>query len=146
VLKPGGVFICSTPNISYTFHPAFHLHEFSADEYFNVIQEHIGDHERFGQYFRRIDRLRDLYLRKLLPGEVSGLIRFVAYVVRSAFGADASSRVVLGLHRDAIAQNLSVDIAGWLDATVNREEDSVYGVVPYHGEKMCRIMIVVARL
>ena len=63
VLKPGGIFIGSTPNISYTAHPWYHVKEYRPEEYFSLVQEVFGDVERRGQYFRRRDRLLDLVNR-----------------------------------------------------------------------------------
>lgn len=67
VLKPGGVFICSTPNIRYTSHPPYHLKEYSPEEYYELLTRHFPAAERAGQYFGAIDRLRDLLKWGLLP-------------------------------------------------------------------------------
>jgi ubiquinone/menaquinone biosynthesis C-methylase UbiE len=39
VLKPGGIFICSTPNVAYTAHPPFHAREYSPEEFYGVVEQ-----------------------------------------------------------------------------------------------------------
>ncbi len=145
VLKPGGLFICSTPNINYTFHPVFHLHEFTADEFFSLISNHFNGHEKYGQYFRMVDRFRDLYLRKLVPSKLNKLINLLENLLSKIISSERAKSIVLGKHVDAIKSNDSPDIGLWLSETMKRNMSSKYGVVDYRGEKMCRIMIVVAR-
>lgn len=60
VLKPNGIFICSTPNIKYTAHPLFHIKEFTPQEFYKLIEEEFVKVERYGQYFTRFDRIKDL--------------------------------------------------------------------------------------
>ena len=38
VLRPGGIFICSTPNVLYTSHPKYHLKEYRADELIRITK------------------------------------------------------------------------------------------------------------
>ena len=65
VLRPGGTFICSTPNRSYTSHPVYHVREYEPSEFFSLVEEHFSRVERFGQYMRRADRLCDIYTWKI---------------------------------------------------------------------------------
>ena len=50
VLKPNGIFVCSTPNVKYTQHPIYHIKEFYPDEFFRVIQKFFSEVECYGQY------------------------------------------------------------------------------------------------
>ena len=61
VLRPGGIFICSTPNIRYTAHPPFHIKEYKLEEFFKLVEAQFGATKRYGQYFRVSDRVRDLF-------------------------------------------------------------------------------------
>lgn len=63
VLRPSGVFICSTPNIRYTAHPPYHVKEYSPGEFYALVQHRFAQAERYGQYFKSVDRLSDLYRR-----------------------------------------------------------------------------------
>ena len=61
VLKPRGIFICSTPNIKYTQHPYFHVKEFYPEEFFSLLEKHFGNIERYGQYIGLITRINDVF-------------------------------------------------------------------------------------
>ena len=57
ILKPGGLFICSTPNKAY-FSPCgakalnpYHVHEFRREEFYGVVTEHFDESE---YYFQRV--------------------------------------------------------------------------------------------
>ena len=63
VLRPGGVFIGSTPNISYTAHPWYHVKEYEPEEYYSLVRDIFGNIECRGQYFRWRDRLLDIVNR-----------------------------------------------------------------------------------
>jgi len=76
VLKPGGIFICSTPNIRYTSHPPYHVKEYTPAEYFSLMKNHFPQVELAGQYFRFTDRVRDLMKWKVVP-KVAALVRMV---------------------------------------------------------------------
>ncbi len=66
ILKDDGIFICSTPNTKYTRHPAYHLHEFSPDEFFNLLDKNFREVEKYGQYISRFQRLNDLIRQKII--------------------------------------------------------------------------------
>ncbi len=42
VLRPGGRLLCSTPNIAYTAHPVFHVHEYRPAEFFALVETVFG--------------------------------------------------------------------------------------------------------
>ena len=65
VLKPGGVFICSTPNILYTAHPPYHLKEYTIDEFFALVQQVFPGAARYAQYFTQADYEADALHRQL---------------------------------------------------------------------------------
>jgi len=67
VLKPGGLFICSTPNISYTFHPPFHKKEYLPEEFYQLVGKYFSKVERYAQFFSYKDRLNDLSRLRLRP-------------------------------------------------------------------------------
>jgi len=93
VLKPGGVFICSTPNIKYTKHPKYHVHEFYPEEFWEVLEKNFRSVEKYGQYISYFQRLSDVVMLKtrifnivsrvlsLLPygNTIKGSIRKVIY-------------------------------------------------------------------
>jgi ubiquinone/menaquinone biosynthesis C-methylase UbiE len=60
VLRPGGTIVISTPNIRFTSHPPFHIKEYGIDEFFSLVEEFFPQVERYAQYFRPIDRVRDI--------------------------------------------------------------------------------------
>ena len=128
VLIPGGRLICSTPNIRYTAHPAFHLKEYEPGEFFALIGERFSDVRRFGQYFRLRDRARDLYTwylqRSVLRVADRSGVRPLWHRVRR------TSRSRAGNAGDAPQQALAADRA--------------HAVAALRGEQMLRIMVTVA--
>jgi ubiquinone/menaquinone biosynthesis C-methylase UbiE len=66
VLRPGGVLICSTPNIRYTVHPRYHLKEYEPEEFFALVESVFGDVERYAQYFTARDYLLTRARKNLL--------------------------------------------------------------------------------
>ncbi len=67
VLRPGGRLIASTPNVAYTAHPDFHLHEYRPAEFFGLVERVFGATERLGQYVRLDHRASDLYRWHVKP-------------------------------------------------------------------------------
>ncbi len=63
LLKPSGQFLCSTPNIEYSSHPPYHDKEYSPGEFFELLGNFFSDVERFCQYERRSDRIRETFNR-----------------------------------------------------------------------------------
>jgi len=64
VLKKGGIFICSTPNIKYTQHPPFHVHEFYPDEFYSLLENNFFKVEKYAQYITYTQRLNDIFRPK----------------------------------------------------------------------------------
>ncbi len=60
VLKKGGTFICSTPNIKYTEHPEYHVREFYPSEFFSLIEKNFGNVKKYAQYITRKQRILDV--------------------------------------------------------------------------------------
>jgi len=59
ILKVGGLFICSTPNIKYTRHPHYHIHEFYPDEFFSLLEKNFCECKKYAQYISPFIRLKD---------------------------------------------------------------------------------------
>jgi len=49
VLRPEGVFICSTPNKAYSLHPPYHRHEFYPEEFYTLIENYFPNTYRYYQ-------------------------------------------------------------------------------------------------
>lgn len=149
VLRPGGTLICSTPNIAYTVHPPYHVREYKPEEFYELVQKWFSRLDRYGQYFKAIDRIRDLYrwhvyprlTRNLYRGHVRWrLLRLMkemktlkGSIFPKSIGSEDSAKTngispVMGITR--ALQDTSLDF---------------YNVRPFHGSKLLRIMVVVAR-
>lgn len=131
VLRPGGLLLCSTPNIRYTFHPAFHLKEYRPEEFFTLVEGTFGAVERCGQYFRRRDRLRDRLMHQAWQPtadalDLAGLKQPLAALRNKARRAPARA-------------------TGQAPPGRNEAPDDRYRVQPYRGAAMIRIMVAVAR-
>jgi len=66
VLKPGGIFICSTPNALVSspdgkIENPYHVIEFSYEEFNNILQDHFSSIEVHGQH--DIDSLKELVFK-----------------------------------------------------------------------------------
>lgn len=132
VLKPGGLFICSTPNIAYTAHPWYHVKEYEPREFFSIVLNKFKKTEKYGQYFRRLDRLTD---RVTWFGSKSRLRKLLCRGPRIALSA---IRAIRRMGRNA-AQG-SAEKTGQ-DGPKDRD---YYGVHPYRGPSMLRIMVTVS--
>lgn len=73
VLKPGGLFICSTPNICYTVHPPYHVKEYYPEEFYQLLSKYFTDIERYTQYFRLSQRIIDLINWRIRPKVVKSI-------------------------------------------------------------------------
>ena len=65
LLKPNGWFICSTPNVRFTRslpdgvtpHNPFHVREYSAAEFSDILSKYFSKVELFGQEFARLQEV-----------------------------------------------------------------------------------------
>jgi len=64
VLKKDATFICSTPNIRYTAHPAYHVHEFHPEEFYSLCEDNFEKVEKYSQYITFSQRVNDIFLLK----------------------------------------------------------------------------------
>lgn len=132
VLKPGGRFICSTPNIGYTSHPPFHLKEYRPDEYFALIEDFFGKPEKHGQYFRLSDRLIDWLVFMKRPRQP---IFLPAYFPLKILG-----KLLHGARNRLTALRYAITVAG----SSPRAGDNPYCVTDYRGDRLLRIMVTVS--
>lgn len=128
VLRPGGTFICSTPNIAYTAHPPYHLKEYLPEEFFALLERGYGVVERFGQYFKPIDRAQDLYQWHVRAPLVDAAARI---------GIKETLKKIL---RGAPAARRAAEPERELGAAGSAD----YRVQSYRGPKWLRIMVAVA--
>jgi ubiquinone/menaquinone biosynthesis C-methylase UbiE len=136
VLRPGGTFICSTPNIAYSDHPPYHLKEYRPEEFFALLERGYGVVERFGQYFKPIDRTLDLYqwhVRAPLVDAAAriGIKETLKKILR---GAPAANGAAARAARRAAEPERELAVASPAD----------YRVQPCRGPKWLRIMVAVA--
>ncbi|MFX0142282.1 MAG: class I SAM-dependent methyltransferase [Candidatus Hodarchaeota archaeon] len=61
ILKIDGTCVISTPNIKYTFHPYYHVKEFEADEFFQLLRKNFIEIYQFGQYLNIKDRFLEVF-------------------------------------------------------------------------------------
>jgi len=76
VLKPDGIFICSTPNIKYTMHPEYHVHEFYPEEFWELLEKNFRKVEKYGQYISIFQRFKDIVGPKIdgIKSKIIGII------------------------------------------------------------------------
>lgn len=135
VLKPGGTFICSTPNVRYTVHPDYHLKEYEAVEFYELVRRRFIEVGRYAQYFKPSDRLRDVY-RWRLYGRIVSLLEKTRL----------KTTLKRLLQKSALKTENSIEGAGAdLDHILRSSPDADYDVRPLAGLDWLRIMVVVAR-
>lgn len=135
VLRPGGTLICSTPNVAWTAHPDYHVHEYEPEEFFALVERELGNVERHAQYFRPRDRIRDLLCWHVKP-----------HVLRAVdlFRARPLLRRLLG--REPVVEGAPPRPAGdRIRSVLDGPPDPTHRVRPCVGTDMLRIMIAVAR-
>jgi SAM-dependent methyltransferase len=143
VLRPGGLLLCSTPNIRYTSHPAMHIKEYRPDEFYTLLERHFEQVERLGQYICRRDWLKKAAMDNLWQPSYR-----VARRVMDVLGVGRRSNSA------AVAQGPPSPPAGPEDGTVSladdprvkrlvtrQEGDDFYAVGPLHGQRWLRIMV-----
>lgn len=139
VLRPQGLFICSTPNTRYTAHPRYHLKEYEPEEFFSLFEKYFIDVRHYGQYFKITDRLRDLFqwhlfstIIKLL--EIAHLKTWVKKLIYRKGEKIGNPFCNTGTY-DCSNLDTSLQIMG----------DNYYKVQPLRGIKWLRIMVAVGR-
>ncbi len=63
ILKHGGLFICSTPNVRYSSHLEYHLIEFTPEDFLGQFENTFSNLNFYAQYFRPTDYLIDMLKR-----------------------------------------------------------------------------------
>lgn len=131
VLKPGGLFISSTPNIAYTAHPLYHVKEYEPVEFYSVVMSRFKETQKYGQYFRLSDRLSDRLNWLSREGYRQHLICF-------------PPRAILAVSRRLRRLRDRMN-SGPATATVpGRKGQEYYAVGPYRGSRLLRIMVTVS--
>lgn len=139
VLRPGGIFICSTPNIKYTAHPPFHVKEYEPDEFYNLVEHSFSHIERYGQYFKLVDRAVDLckwHVRSIL-----------ARSVLEKIGIKKILKSILQRNRMVSVDSQIQDIHSaklWINHVFESKTNKNYKVKPVEDSKWLRIMVTVA--
>lgn len=142
VLKPKGIFICSTPNIHYAGHPPFHVHEYESEEFISAVRKRFSNVEVWAQYFKQMDRMRDLFNWHVLPIILRPLIRILE-MARLKQGIKQVLKRYVGNNQNQEPQIITgrqID-----DLVFGRDNVNSYRVIPMNDERLLRIMLVVAR-
>jgi len=137
VLKKGGIFICSTPNIRYTNHPHFHLKEYDVKEFFDLLEKHFTYVDKYAQYFKLRDRYKDIFNWKLK----NKIVKILDYMDIKEIIKEflKKRRQNQGNKLEAISSFLTKEI-------ISKPKDKYYQVIKYNGEdKLLRIMIGVCK-
>ncbi|MCF6153708.1 MAG: class I SAM-dependent methyltransferase [Candidatus Brocadia sp.] len=138
VLKPGGTFLCSTPNLRYTAHPPYHVKEYCPEEFYGLVEQRFSQVERYGQYFKPLDRASDLYHRHFHAFFVSLLEKT---------NIKKTSKCIL---RPAVrkgSENPECQSTGdlMIGQAFQGNGNSYYRVRPFINTKRLRIMVVAAK-
>lgn len=139
VLRPGGHFICSTPNIRYTAHPAYHLQEYEPERFYELIRHTFSKVECYAQYFRLHDRIRDLSRWQMRPRIVSALVTLgLKETLKNLVRRQAITSSSLS-SPDPSSARLEID------RILRTRLPGAYQVRPLNGTKLLRIMVAVAK-
>lgn len=101
--------------------------------------------ERYAQYFRPIDRLRDLYGRKLLPKPIIAFIDLLKPIIELLRIKNGLNGLLLGNNLSALKPRADISIQERLNNILETDADNFYNVRPFTGPKWLRIMIILAR-
>jgi len=157
VLRPGGTYICSTPNIAYTVHPPYHVREYEPEEFYELVQKWFSRFDRYGQYFKATDRIRDLYRWHVYPRlkqlKLSKLARILysRYVRWRLLRLMKELKAVKGSIFPKSIGSEGSPKTNWLSPVTGIRQalqdglDNNYSVRSFTGSKLLRIMVVVAR-
>lgn len=79
VLKPGGVFICSTPNVSFTSHPPYHIKEYEINEFFFLVKKYFDEVDEYSQCFTFKDMVIDK-IKYTVPRFIKNYIKKIIHL------------------------------------------------------------------
>ena len=138
VLRPDGIFICSTPNIRYTAHPLYHVKEYEPEEFYKLAQQWFPHVEYYGQYFKLLDRASDLYRRHFHARLVAIIEKMgIKEFLKQKFRFDAKED--LKNTEGQPIKDLSIEQA------LKEGCNSYYRVRSFVGFNLLRIMVIVAK-
>jgi ubiquinone/menaquinone biosynthesis C-methylase UbiE len=138
VLRTGGNFLCSTPNKSYSSHPKYHVKEYGNEEFFELIEQFFPKLDRYGQYFKMNDRIKDLCKWNLETA------------IFKILGKTGTKEMLKGILLKFFAKTKDLGKRGNLrdvleiDKILQRKESAIYKVIPCNETKLLRIMISMA--
>ncbi|MFX0201997.1 MAG: class I SAM-dependent methyltransferase [Candidatus Hodarchaeota archaeon] len=104
VLKPNGIFICSTPNTK-VFSPKgkyldFHVHEFTLSEFKTALEKYFNDVTIFGQFYNSAEAKiflhpvnKYIYRLKQLSGPLKFFFPLIRSLIVYIFSAEKPSEV-----------------------------------------------------
>lgn len=140
VLKPGGNFLCSTPNIRYTAHPPYHVKEYKPDEFYKLIERRFPGVEQYGQYFKPSDRVKDLLKRHVYVYITALLEKTGIKKIRKHLLCFLCKKGIEAAEHSNDFQEL------WVERILKTEiGNSVYKVRPFTVSKWLRVMVATAR-
>jgi 2-polyprenyl-3-methyl-5-hydroxy-6-metoxy-1,4-benzoquinol methylase len=142
VLRPGGIFICSTPNIKYASHPAYHIKEYSPSAFYSLTEQVFSNVERYAQYFKIKDRIHDL-----LKWYVVKLPRTFSVSLMETFGIKETVKRFFRYNKRDLTNYSVKDSSLWSDIEkiLDMECNEDYRVKSLKGLSWLRIMVIVAR-
>lgn len=144
VLKPGGILLCSTPNIRYENHPPEHVKEYRPEEFYALVDRYFEKSQRYGQYFEKYDFYRD---------GIKRLARNLARIFLRKSSAKKFVRNILGgimpgLKNNSAGSAVAININSMSELAkmaLSIGRAPRYSAKEYVGDKLLRIMIVSAR-
>jgi len=142
VLRTGGIFICSTPNRRYTSHPSYHVKEYGTEEFFELINRFFSKFDKYGQYFKTNDRIKDLCEWHIKNAFIETLSKILNKTGTKEILKDTILKYFVETKNLNIKKNLDGELA--IEQILQRKENSIYKVKPYNGTKRLRIILSVA--
>lgn len=139
VLRPGGVLICSTPNIRYTNHPAFHLKEYEPAEFYGLVQQSFSQVEAYGQYLKPLDRAGDV-----VRWHMWDALKFLA----GKTGTKETLKCMFRHNIGTVGNSSEAHTGSWEPAIEQAIEESTskdYQVRRFVGARWLRNMVIVAK-
>jgi ubiquinone/menaquinone biosynthesis C-methylase UbiE len=147
VIRPGGTFLCSTPNIHYTSHPPYHLKEYKPEEFFVLLQQRFLNVERYGQYFKYSDRLRDLYRWHIVAPMIIPMVSKTGFLL-GKIGVKEILKKVVRLNGNTLDNSQIADESSSksrIEHVLKSRKSEDYKVMPLVDTRWLRIMVAFAR-